>query len=222
RVGKSASSAGLYCRPHTIQAVASLSIVAPQAWQIRVGTSSRRKSSSSAASPAPVDPSNWTPQNGQAVAPVPTKEPHSGQRNRCSVASRFGDPPRRIRSASTNEGVSPSTDASCSRVAGRDFQQAPSRAGAESDGEGRLVAAQELRRESIVREPTEKRLSERVGPAPVRFPLPDEEIRGIRAAVPSVLRDGHEPEAGQLGSNLARGLAGKVHPVREFLERDAG
>src|SRR5437870_1194506 len=104
----------------------------------------------------------------------------------------------------------------------RDFQQDPSRTGAESNGEGRFVAAEELRRESIVREPTEERLSERVGPASVRFPLPNEEIRGIRSAVPSVLRDAHEPEAGQLGSNLARGLTGKMHPVREFLERDAG
>src|SRR2546421_4854717 len=64
----------------------------------------------------------------------------------------------------------------------RDFHQDSPRTGAESDEEGRLVSSQELRRESVVCEPTEERLSERIGPPPVRVPFPDEEIRGICAA----------------------------------------
>jgi hypothetical protein len=75
---------------------------------------------------------------------------------------------------------------------------------------------------AFLREPAYETLGKRIRPTLISLAFPREEIRGIRTAMPSVFRDGHETELQQFGDNLARGLARETRPPGEFLERDAG
>src|SRR5713226_3458129 len=103
-----------------------------------------------------------------------------------------------------------------------DLQQDPSGTRAEANEEGPLGAAKELGRKAFLREPADEALGEGIRPAPIRFALPGEEIRGIGPPESSVFRDGHEAELQQFGGNLAHGLSRETRPPGEFLERDAG
>src|SRR5207245_531072 len=116
--GSSASSLGAYWRPHIPHFVAPFPIAAPHVRQSRAGgPSSSKNSSSSSERSASADPANSTPQDGHAVAPVPTNEPHSGHRKSSSEALGGVVPCRTPSKASTSADPRTTRDASSSRVA---------------------------------------------------------------------------------------------------------
>src|SRR3989442_11047986 len=89
--GSSASSSGVYWRPHMPHFIASMPIPAPHVRQILAGaSSSATKSSIWSDNPESAEASNSTPQNGHDFAAVPTNHPHSGQRKSSPDASRTG------------------------------------------------------------------------------------------------------------------------------------
>src|SRR5256886_6936460 len=118
--GSSASSSGVYWRPHMPHFIASMPIPAPHVRQIRAGaSSSATKSSIWADNPESTEASNSTPQNGHDFAAVPTNDPHSGHRKSSPDASLSDPSERSPRSVSRSADVTPRTEVSSLRDAAR-------------------------------------------------------------------------------------------------------